>query len=273
MQKIIRFSRDSVFLLVGLGILVVILYFSNQKMLSVWLAHIWTVFYFMPIAYDLTGSLNMGFCCNPALECERNSGIRKKVTLNTFWKKFFFAYDENGNMLLLVLAYQSFLFLCICVFLLLNIIFVVAFLTNNANVVGWKKLWIFEIVAQYVIFGIVMLFTYLKDIYLWSKVRKSQKYSSISSDNMIKTEMRIFKLKKVIKQKNQVFDFLKQYGLCVDKHKNFMISSYNVKQVEKALLKEFPKLHISFSEEQKGERLLKVYNAKKDYLLIQVEIR
>ncbi|MBQ7799034.1 MAG: hypothetical protein IJ370_00925, partial [Oscillospiraceae bacterium] len=175
----------------------------NQKMLSVWVAHIWIVFYFMPIAYDLAGSLNMAFCCNPVLECERNKGIRKKVMLNSFCRKLFYGYDACSNMLCFVLLYECFLFIYICIFILSNVIFIVELVTNSANLAFWRKLWIFEIVVQLVMFAIVMLSSYLKDIYLWSKEEKNKERSKVHGENMIKRDIEILKCKKIIKQKRE----------------------------------------------------------------------
>lgn len=172
MHKIVRFFRERGFVPIGIGVLIVILYILNQKMLAIWLAHIWMVIYFMPIAYELTGSFNLAFCCNPALKRERNSGFRKKVKLNHFWKNFFCGYDTDGNMLWLMLSYQCLLLAYICIFILLNVIFTITLVADNAISTRWVKLWILEIVVQLVMFAIVMIFSYLKDIYLWSKKRK-----------------------------------------------------------------------------------------------------
>lgn len=272
MHKIVRFFRNFVFIPIGIGILIVILYILNQKVLAIWLAHIWMVIYFMPIVYELTGSFNLAFCCNPALKCERNSGFRKKVILNPFWKNLFCGYDIDGNMLWLMLSYQCLFLAYICVFILLNVMFIITLVAANTISTSWIRLWILEIVAQLVIFAIAMISSYLKDIYLWSKKRKKAKHSNISSDNMIKKDLKILKQKKIIKQKNEIVTFLKQYGLRVDKHKHFMIYSTDAKQIEKVLSKEFPELYVSVLENQKGTRLLTIYNTKKEYLLIQIEI-
>lgn len=78
MHKIVCFFRKHVFISIGVGSLVVFLYLLNQKMLAIWLAHICMVIFFMPIAYELTGSFNLAFCCNPALKCEKIAGFEKK---------------------------------------------------------------------------------------------------------------------------------------------------------------------------------------------------
>lgn len=271
MHKIVRFFRDSVFILIGIGILIVILYILNQNMLAIWLAHIWMVIYFMPIAYELTGSFNLAFCCNPALKCKKSSRFQKKVILNPFWKNFFCGYDVGGNMLLFVLSYQCLLLAYICVFILLNVIFIIILVTTNAVPTSWIRLWMFEMVAQYVIFAIAMVSSYLKDIYLWTKEKKP-KHSSISSNNIIKRDIKLLKQKQVIKQKNEIVTFLKQYGLRIDKHKQFMIRLTDAKQIEEVLSKEFSQLYVTVSENQKGTQFLMIYSAKKEYLLMQIKI-
>ena len=149
--------------------------------------------------------------------------------------------------------------------------FIITLVAANTISTSWIRLWILEMFAQLVIFAIAMISSYLKDIYLWSNKRKKTKHSNISSDNMIKKDLKILK-QKIIKQKNEIVTFLKQYGLRVDKHKHIMICSTDAKQIEKVLSKEFPELYVSVLENQKGTRLLTIYNTKKEYLLIQIEI-
>lgn len=272
MNKIVRFFRDSVFIPIGIGILVVILYVLNQKMIAIWLAHILTVIYLMPIAYELTGSLNLAFCCNSVLICEKNSGFRKKVKLNSFCKKLFCGYNNDGNMLCLMLLYQCLLLAYICVFIFLNSIFIIALVKANTNPTIWIRLWIFEIVVQYAIFAVVMVSSYIKDIYLWSKERKKEKRPKINSVSMIKSDIKMLKSRKIIKQKNEIVTILRQYGLHTDKHKHYIINSTDLRKIEVALAKEFPELYVDFLENQKELRLLKIYDTKKEYLLIQVKI-
>lgn len=242
-------------------------------MLTVWLAHIWIVIYFMPVAYELTGSFNLAFCCNPALKCERNSSFQKKVKLNPFWKKFFCGYDIDGNILFCVLSYQCLLFAYIFIFVLLNVIFIITIVSDNAISTNWIRLWIFEIIAQLAMYAIVMVSSYLKDIYLWSKKGKKTKHSNVSGDNVIKRDIKTLKYKKIIKHKSEIVTFLKQYGLFVDKHKHFIIYSNNPKQIEEVLSKEFPEFFVTIMEDPKGTQLLTIYSAKKEHLLIQIIIK
>ena len=154
MYKIVCFLRKTSFIPIVVAVLTVFMYFMNLDTMSIWLAHIFTVIYFMPISYELTGSFNLAFCCNPVLICPQNSGFRKKVKLNSFFKKLFCGYDNQGNMLWLVFFYQCILFLYICVFVFLNIVFIGEVVTNNVSPAIWIKIWGVEIIAQYIIFAV-----------------------------------------------------------------------------------------------------------------------
>lgn len=241
-------------------------------MLAMWLAHIWMVIYFMPIAYELTGSFNLAFCCNPVLECETSKGFRKKVILNFFWKKFFCGYDNHGNMIWLMLFYQCLLLIYICAFILLNVIFVVDFIINNTNSTIWIKIWFFEIVTQYVIFAIVMISSYLKDIYLWAKERKLSP-SPIKKRNICENDIGILEARKIAKQKNKIVAFLKQYGLFFDRHKYYLITSVDLKIIEEALQKEFPQLYIVLSQNEGGKQFFKIHHKKYQHSLVLVYIK
>lgn len=270
MNRVVRFFRDSILIPIGIGILIFILFVMNQKKLVIWLSHIWVVCYFMPISYDLTGSFNSAFCCNAVLKCTEGKGFRKKVILSSFWKKLFYGYDNCGNMLWLILIYQSIMLIYICVFMLLNLIFMITLVIKNVVPTMWIKLWFFEVILQCVIFAIIMISSYLKDIYLWSKERKMNNDSQPQRKQFFMSVTAMLKAKKIIRQKSLITLFLKQYGLYTSKHGYYMISISNLKQAEKALLKEFPELHIISSENENGNHIFKVYNKKEDYLLIQM---
>ena len=81
--------------------------------------------------------------------------------------------------------------------------------------------------------------------------------------------------RKTTRQQQKILAFLKPYGLRKTKHKHscFYIDATDVKHAEEALLKEFPKVHVTFSENQKGKRFLKIYSKQYDFPLIQMEIR
>ena len=127
-------------------------------------------------------------------------------------------------------------------------------------------------VAQFVIFSVVMISSYLKNIYLWSRKREKKKRSSVSRDSIIKSDIKLLKQKRIIKQKNEIVTFLKQYGLYIDKHTHYMMCSSDAKQIKEILSKEYPKLHVAFLENQKGILFLEIYCTKKECRLIRIEI-
>jgi regulation of enolase protein 1 (concanavalin A-like superfamily) len=269
MHKVVRFFRRSSFIPIGIGILAVILYVLNQMMLAIWLAHIFTVIYFTPIAYELTASFNLTFCRNSVLIYDKPNDFKKTVKLDSFWRKLFYGYDNENNMLWLILLYQCILLAYTCVFIFLNIIFIIALITTHVNSAIWIKLWLFEIVAQCVIFAVVIASSYLKDIYFWSKERKKTHFK-ISRTNMIKRDIKMIQNKKIIKQKNEIVTFLKQYSLHVDRHKFYIANATDFDKMEESLTQVFPKLYITASKNQKGHRILQIYDKKKEYLLIQI---
>ena len=240
-------------------------------MLAIWLAHIWLTFFFMPIAYELTGSFNLAFCANPALRSKRDHGFRKKVKLNSFGKKFFCGYDTQGNMLWQMLLFQSLFLVYICAFILLNIIFVITLVTSNANPTSWIKLWIFEIVAQHVLLAIAMISSWVKNIFLWSNERKNKEHSKDYSSNMISRDREILKYKKIIKLKGKIVTFLKHYGLRTDNRQQYVIYFDDVTRIEKKLSKKFPKLYTTILKTQYGIHFFNIYDSLNN-LLIQIRI-
>lgn len=117
----------------------------------------------------------------------------------------------------------------------------------------------------------LMMTTY--DVKLYRINRKYKKYTNVNSIDPVKSDIKKF-VRKIISQQKETLTFLKQHGLRTTKHKHncYSIAATDVKRVEEAVLKEFPKLYVVFSETPKGTRLLKVYNKQYDFLLMQMEI-
>ena len=271
-HKIVRFFRNSVFISIGIEILVVILYILNQKMLAMWLAHIWVVIYFMPIAYELTGSFNLTFCCNPLVNNEKTKLFQKKLKLNGFWMNFFCGYDKSGIMVWLPLCYQSLFLIYIVIFLLLNILFITTTLINMPLQISWIRLWFIEVIFQCSLFAVAMLSSYTKDIYLWTKDRKEKKQSNINDENIIRHDIKILKQKRIIKQKSEIVNLLKTVGMYIDKKHHYSISFSNVENAIYALSKNFPQLSSIILSEQNRDQLMKIYDTKNEHLLIQINI-
>ena len=241
-------------------------------MLAIWLAHIWMVIYFMPIAYELTGSFNLTFCCNSFVNNEKTKLFQKKLKLTDFWMNFFCGYDKNGNMVWLPLCYQSLFLVYIVIFLLLNVLFITTTLINMPLQISWISLWFFEIIFQCSLFAVAMLSSYTKDIYLWTKAPKGKKQLDLSHENIIKHDIKILKQKRIIKQKNEIIDLLKTVGLYIDKKHRYTISSSNVENAIYALSKNFPQLSIIISSKQNHEQLMEIHDTKEQYFLIQINI-
>lgn len=270
MHKIVRFFRDTAFIAIGIGISIVILFYIDQKTLALYLAHIFMAIFFLPIAYELTGSFNLAFCCNPLLACEKSTGFHKKIKLNSFGKKFFCGYDEKDSLLWLMFLYQCLLLAYICIFIFLNVMFIITLITSTMGAINWIRVWIFEIIALYALFAIVIISSYLKDIYLWTKDKKSKKGTKTKS--LLKSDIEQLKYRKIIKQRSEIVTFLKQYGLRTDSHGHYIVPLTNLSKIEKALSKSFPKRYIVFSKSENGNPRFEIYNKKYDCLLIQVKI-
>lgn len=271
MNKIVHFFRNFVYIPIGIGILAAILFVFNHKMLAMWLAHIWLVVYFMPIAYELTGSLNLTLCCNSLKNNEKEKWFQKKIKLNVFWKKFFCGYDESGNMTWLPLCYQSLFLLYVVIFLLLNFLFITTILTNIHLQISWINVWFIEITFQLSLFAIAILSAYIKNIYLWTKDRK-EKHSNLDSESIIKRDIKTLKQKRIIKQKNKIINLLKPLGMYVDRKHHYFILSSNTEKAISTLSKEYPQLPIIISSKQKNDQAIEIYDTKHEYLLIQINI-
>lgn len=270
MGKILYFFYKSNFIILSIGILSIILYACNQEMIAIWFGHICFAIDFTIGAYVFTAILNQNFCDSIESKYESNSGFRKKVELNSFFKKIFCGYDDNGDILWWILIYQCIILLYICVFILLNIVFAITLITANANSEIWIRVWIIEMLSIVVLYNIPKISFIIKDLYL--RLRYKERYKNDSSfRQMLKNDKKMINSKKIIKQKNEVFAFLKRYDIRFNKHKHYVISSTNAKQIEQALEKEFPKLRISSLENEKGIHIIEIHSAKKE-LLIQVEI-
>ncbi len=270
MHKIVCFLRKSLLIPIGIGVLICILYFADFRIATIWLAHIWMVIYFMPIAYELTGSFNLAFLCNPAFECKK---AKRGVTLSPVLKKFFCGYDNGGNIVWLILIYQCIFLAYICIFLSLNIILLAKLIINDVDKALWMNIWMIEMIVQCSIFAVVRISSYLKDIYLWSRERKNKKHRNVSVVHTVNDDIRIIRNKKIIRQKNELVAKLKQYGMRRDKHNHYIIQSGEVTKLEEALHKEFPNLYADFSKNEKGKPILKIFDEKEDQLLMQILIK
>ena len=272
MDKIVHFLRKSVIIPIGLGAFFIALLLLKKETAAIWLAHIWVFIYYWPTEYELSGSFNLAFCSNPLLKSEKNSGFRKKVKLKSLGKRLFCGYDAGGNMLWLPLVYQCVFLVYAFMFVLLNVLFVVMFVTAKADLTLWVRIWLFEIVVQWIIFAIVLISASVKDVCLWSKKKKDPNYSKESNFDWIKSDLRMLKNKKIIKKQREISDFLKRYGLQINKHKRFFVNSADLKSLEDALINKFHRLHTAVFENQKGELYLNVCDAKTEDILIQIKI-
>ena len=113
------------------------------------------------------------------------------------------------------------------------------------------------------------------NIYRWIKKRKTEQCTHKKSENhnYIKSDLKLLKAKKIIKQKSEIVSFLQQHGLHIDKHNHYIIYSDDINHMEEALSQAFPKLCASISTTEKEKQLFQISRKKDGTLLFQAHIK
>lgn len=263
MEKIVCRLRYSVFLYIGLSSLAMLLFFVKQNFAALWVTHIIFVLYFMAASYIFAAASN--FDLN-----EKGKISRKEITLSLFWRHFFCGHYD-GKIKFSIFFVECFFLIHIVAFILLNILFAVFFFMGRAELKPWTAVWISEMIAQLVLFNIARIF-YFVCARLYAKENNSLDPQRVSFRDILKNDLDLSQKIKVVKEKADMVDFLKQYGLHF-KHRIYSINRKDVQQVTEVLSKHFPQLYISFSNDAKGTQLLEIYHKKDNELLLQAHIR
>ncbi len=260
MDKIVVYLRNSIIVPIVTGTLGILLFLNGHKMLSLWAIHIYLIVHFIPVAYQLTGTMNMSLCDNKKTI---------KVTLKSFWRKLFFCCDLHNRMHWRIFLTQCALLVYVCVSVIFDCVFLLDFLTGNVAFVKWKLIWKFLFIVLFVLFGAIMVASRIEDFFMYAKWNKKGKSPR---RNLFREERHTANALKIIKQKRAIIDCLQKHGLCVDRQKKYFIYHSDLPQIEMVLSNDFPELFLEFSQDKRGVRLIKVFSSKKDLLMFQVYI-
>ena len=273
MERIVTYfrSRKSFPVYLLMGVLVSFFYIKDQRVITLWLSHIFMLIYCMPFVYQLTGSFNHTLCCHLAEKCKKNKFICGKVRLRNSCKNFFCGYGTHSEMQWMVFIVQCILLLYIGVFVLLNFGFVGTILVGTADLTKWSKVWLFEIVVQFGCVGFAMVCSYIKTIFLLVSERKSN--NKLHNESLIKSNIKIRKNMRIIRQRKELAGKLKKYGLYVDAHKYYIINEADMEEVEKLLISEIGNLYTELTQNARGTRVFNIYRKKDNYLMLSAYVK
>ena len=172
-----------------------------------------------------------------------------------------------------IFDYRIVIDIYICIFVFFNVLLLLSLAANNVDRVLWMRIWISEIFVQCGIFAIVMIMSYVKDIYFWFIERKNAEiHKSQGIGFMLKRDIKLLRNKKIAKEKNELIIFLKQFGMNKDKHNCYILQADKADIVKESLIKEFSDMYVVYFSDKK-KSYLRIYKKKEDLLYIQIGLK